>query len=102
LWVDAWAILEHQLGIVDGLDLDLPGAHVGDRLVTRHEAPSSSRGSAAPAGRDGRDARRAGAVPTPETWGFSGALLVDTLHGASLPRIQTAPAASRCQGASRC
>src|SRR6266566_302426 len=65
LWVDAWAVLEHQLGIVDGLDLDFPRTHVGDRLVTRHEAPSSSRASAAPAGRDGRYARRTGAAPTP-------------------------------------
>src|SRR5207244_834255 len=43
LGIDARPVLEHQLGIVDGLDLDLAWTHVGDRLVTRHEAPSSIR-----------------------------------------------------------
>src|SRR6202011_3683054 len=65
LRVDTWPVFENQFGVVDGLDLDLAWTDVGDRLVTRHEAPSSSRASAAPAGRDSREARCTGAVPTP-------------------------------------
>src|SRR5439155_17834936 len=39
LGVDAWPVLEHQFGVVDGLDLNLARTDVGDGLVTRHEAP---------------------------------------------------------------
>src|SRR5919204_86225 len=58
--IDPWSVLENELGVVDGLDLDLPGFDVGNSFVTWHHiTPLCSReGCADTPSRDGKRARR--------------------------------------------